>query len=51
MENNNTYECRKCGKSFVVSAKGDKHLVPLYCCGEEVVKSKKKKPSLKKKNK
>jgi hypothetical protein len=40
MENNITYECRKCGKSFVVSAK--KESCPLYCCGEEAVKSKKK---------
>jgi len=48
MENNITYECKKCGKSFVVSVKGDKHLVPLYCCGEEVAKSKKKKPPVKK---
>ena len=50
MENNITYECRKCGKSFVVSAKGKKHLVPLYCCGAEVAKSGKKKPPVKKSN-
>ena len=51
MENNITYECKKCGKSFVVSEKGKKHLVPLYCCGAEVEKSGKKKPPVKKSKK
>jgi hypothetical protein len=49
MEDSITFECRKCGKRFVVSGKGEKHLAPLYCCGAEAVKSTKKKPPVKKK--
>jgi len=48
MENNITYECRKCGKRFVVSVTGKKLSAPLYCCGAEVAKSVKKKPHVKK---
>jgi hypothetical protein len=49
MENAVTYECKKCGKRFAVSEKGKKHLVPVYCCGEEAVKSTGKKPAVSKK--
>jgi hypothetical protein len=49
MENAITYECKKCGKRFAVSEKGKKHLVPVYCCGEEAVKSTGKKPAVSKK--
>jgi hypothetical protein len=45
-----TYECKKCGKKFAVSGKGKKHLVPVYCCGEEAVKSIGKKPAVGEKN-
>jgi hypothetical protein len=38
-----TYECAKCGKSYVKSAKGKGHSVPLYCCGENMIKIQKKK--------
>jgi hypothetical protein len=48
MENAVTYECKKCGKRFAVSEKGKKHLVPVYCCGEEAVKSREKKPAARK---
>ncbi|MDH4230592.1 MAG: hypothetical protein OEW04_01015 [Nitrospirota bacterium] len=49
MENSLTYECRKCGKQFTVSEKEKKLLVPVYCCGEEAVKGREKKPAAKKK--
>ena len=49
MENTVTYECKKCGKRFSVSEKGKKHLVPVYCCGEEAVKSSEKKLAVRKK--
>ena len=51
MEDNITYECRKCGKSYVVSEKGGKQLVPVYCCGEEAAKTGKKKRPVKKSKK
>lgn len=42
-----TYECKKCGNRFVVSGKGKEKLVPLYCCGEDITKTKKKKVTVK----
>ncbi len=42
MKETTTYECRKCGNRFVVSGKGKEKLVPLYCCGEDITKKKKK---------
>ncbi|MEW6109772.1 MAG: hypothetical protein AB1632_11495 [Nitrospirota bacterium] len=41
MREQTTYECRRCGNTFVVSEAGKRHLSPLYCCGEEVKKRKK----------
>jgi len=38
-----TYECTKCGKRFIGSAKGKGHTVPIYCCGENILKNKGKK--------
>lgn len=30
------YECRKCGKRVMVSNTGERHMSPVYCCGEEL---------------
>jgi len=47
MKDSITFECRKCGKKFVVSEKGEKRLAPLYCCGAAPVKIRKKKSPVK----
>jgi hypothetical protein len=31
-----TYECDLCGSEIVVTATGEGHLSPIYCCGIEV---------------
>lgn len=37
-----TYECTKCGRKFVESTKGKGHTVPIYCCGENMIKNRQK---------
>jgi hypothetical protein len=50
MKELNTYECKKCGKSYVKTEAGARKEVPLYCCGEEVKRKSKEHSQRKNKN-